>query len=210
MSRANIVVLTGALLLTGGLAQAGELAISLEGGYFDLTMARKSAQAVFGGSAGGATFGAQVRLGIGRSFYVALGGRRFQRDGERAFLADASSEPYRLGHPLSVRTMPVYTLVGYRFSPGKRLVPYAGLGFGITSYREERTVAEIEQEPVTAAKPSGHLVAGLEWGRSTLRFGVEAMFSTVPGAIGKDGVSKVYGESNVGGLTIVGKVVLSR
>ncbi len=210
MSRANIVVLTGTLWLTGGLAQAGELALSLEGGYFDLTMARKSAQAVFGGSAGGATFGAQARVGLGRSFYVALGSRRFQKDGERAFVADASSEPYRLGHPLAVRTVPVYALVGYRFSPGKRLVPYAGLGLGVTSYREESTVAEIEQPTASATKPSGHVVAGLEWGRGTVRFGVEAMFSTVPAAIGKEGVSKVYGESNVGGLTVVGKVVLAR
>lgn len=209
MSRVNILVLTGALLLTGASAQARELALSLEGGYFDMAMARKSAQAVFGGSAGGMTFGAQARVGIGRSFYVALGGRWFQKDGERVFVADANSEVYRLGHPLTVRTLPVYALLGYRFSPGKRLVPYAGLGFGVTSYRQKSTVAEIERATVTATKPSGHVVAGLEWGRGTVRFGVEAMFSTAPSAL-KDDVSKVYGESNVGGLTVVGKVLFVR
>ncbi|HLA77385.1 MAG TPA: hypothetical protein VJU18_07395 [Vicinamibacteria bacterium] len=210
MLRANTFVLASTLLLAGSLAAAGDLAVSVEGGYFDLTLARKSAQAVFDGSAGGATFGTQLRLGIGRSFYVALGARRFQKDGERAFAADAGSEAYRLGHPLTVRTIPVYALAGYRFSASKRLVPYAGLGLGVTSYREESTVAEIEQPTVTATKPSGHLVAGMEWGRGTLRLGVEAMFSTVPGAIGKEGVSKVYGESNVGGVTVVARVLYVR
>ncbi len=47
-------------------------------------------------------------------------------------------------------------------------------------------------------------------GVGVLLLAVEAMFSTVPAAIGKEGVSKVYGESNVGGLTVVGKVVLAR
>ena len=210
MPKTKILLLTGALLLAGGMARASEMALSLEAGYFDMTMARKSAQAVFGGSAGGVTFGAQARVGIGRSFYVALGGRWFQKEGERAFVADASSQPFRLGHPLTVRSIPVYALAGYRFSIGSRLVPYLGLGVGVTSYRETSTVAEIAQEAATATKPSGHLVAGLEWGRGRLRFGAEAMFSTAPGAIGEDGVSKVYGESNVGGLTVVAKVILVR
>ena len=49
------------------------------------------------------------------------------------------------------------------------------------------------------------------WGGSylALRFAVEGQWSTVPDAIGVGGVSKVYGESNVGGFTILGKVILT-
>ncbi len=210
MSRGSLLALTLAFLLGGSLAEAGEVAVSLEGGYFDMTLARKSAQAVFGGSAGGFTLGGQLRLGIGRSFFVALGGRRFQKEGQRAFAADATSPVFRLGHPLTVRTVPAYGLFGYRFSAGRRLVPYAGLGLGITSYRETSSIAEIPQPTFSASKPSGHVLAGVEWGRGALRLGMEGMFSTVPSAIGKQGVSKIYGESNVGGFTVVTRVLYVR
>jgi hypothetical protein len=34
------------------------------------------------------------------------------------------------------------------------------------------------------------------------------MYTTVPDTIGVDGVSKIYGEKDVGGLSFVGKIVL--
>ncbi len=106
MPRTKILLLTGALLLAGGWPRRASwpsrsrAAIRPDG-------ARNSAKAVFDGSAGGATFGAQARVGIGRSFFVAAGRPLFQKDGERVFVADASSQPFRLGHPLTVRTIPV-------------------------------------------------------------------------------------------------------
>ena len=42
-----------------------------------------------------------------------------------------------------------------------------------------------------------------------MRFGAEAGYSTVSGAIGKDGVSKVYGEDDIGGAYVVGKIVFA-
>ena len=49
-------------------------------------------------------------------------------------------------------------------------------------------------------------MAGLDFGRGRTRVGVELQYTLVPSAIGQDGVSKVYGESDVGGVSLVAKV----
>jgi len=200
----GLAILVGAVMPQ--VARAEGFAIGLEGGYYDMTNARNSAKAVFEGSAGGPAFGAFVRHGLGRSFFVGVGARMFRRTGERAFVADKNSPPFRLGHPLKVRLLPVYALVGYRLSPDSTFSPYLGLGAGILSYREESTVAgEVITE--TASKPSFHGVLGLEYGRGSIRFAVEGMYTTAPNTIGTSGVSKVYDESDVGGASVVGRII---
>ena len=61
---------------------------------------------------------------------------------------------------------------------------------------------------------AGHLIvpyvaAGVEVGRGHLRFGAEVGFSSVPDAIGVGGVSKVYGEDDLGGLHALGKLIVA-
>jgi len=193
-------------LLGAAPAGAKEFAISLEGGWFDMTGARQSAKAVFD-SSGGPTFGGTVRLGLGRgAWFVGAGARYFSRDGERVFVADATGDVFRLGHPLSARVMPVYALVGYRFRTGKRLVPYVAAGPGYTIFREESIVADI-QEKNEKSVLSGHVAAGAEYGQGTVRFGAEVFYTVAPDSVGFGGVSKVYGEKDVGGLSFVAKVV---
>jgi hypothetical protein len=197
------------LLALGGVAsaRAADISLALDGGYFVMSNARKSAKAVFGGSGGGPTGGASLTVGVGRSFFVGAGGRFFQKTGERVFVENATGPVFRLGHPLKVRTIPVYGLVGFRFSPDKTLVPYVTGGAGITSYKEESTVAGIT-ETNSQSKLSGMLALGADYGRGPLRFGLEANYSLVPSTIGLGGVSAVYGEKDVGGFAIVGRIVL--
>jgi hypothetical protein len=198
------------VLCLAGRARAGGFSLGIEGGYFDMTNARQSAKAVFGSVPGGYTFGASIRFRAGESLFVGVGGRFFQREGQRAFVADKNSRPFRLGHPLTLRIIPVYAIVGYRFSDTRKLVPYVGLGPGFTSYRETSIVGGLEVEPISQTKPSGHLLAGFESGRGSMRFGVEAAYSIVPNSAGVAGVSKVYDESDIGGVTIVGRLVFTR
>jgi hypothetical protein len=210
MRRATVLLATG-LVLAGGARRAapGELGVSLEGGYFGMTNASKSAKAVFDGTSGGFTGGGSIRYVLARSFFVGVGGHYFKRTGQRVFLADATRTPFRLGHPLTIREVPVYGMVGWRFWPDSRLVPYVALGAGKTSYSEKSIVGGIE-DPVgqRVSKFSGHFMAGAEWGRGIVRVGAELMYTTVPDTIGVDGVSKIYGEKDVGGLSVVGKIVV--
>jgi len=187
-------------------AGAEGFAIGVEGGFYDMTNASNSAKAVFDGKSGGPTFGGLARVDLGRSFFVGVGARLFRKDGERAFVADKDGPAFSLGHPLKVRVLPVYGLLGYRLRHDAALTPYVGLGVGLTSYHEESDVAG-DVTKVSTSKVSGHAVAGLEYGRSRLRFAVEGMYTTAPNTIGLEGVSKVYEEDDVGGLSVVGRIV---
>ena len=187
-------------------ASAADISLALDGGYFAMSNARKSAKAVFGGSGGGLTGGASLTFGLGRSLFVGVAGRYFQKTGERVFVADPDAEVFRLGHPLKIRTIPVYGLLGFRFSPDKTLVPYVAGGAGITSYREESTVGGIT-ETNSQSKFSGMVALGADYGRGPVRFGAEVNYSFVPSTIGLGGVSAVYGEKDVGGFSVVGRLV---
>jgi opacity protein-like surface antigen len=177
-------------------AAAGELALNLEGGW-----------AVFDGASGGPTFGAGVRWSVTPSLYVGLSGRYFGKDGERVFVAGPGAPAFGLGHPLSVRIVPVHAQVGWRFRPHARLVPYVGLGVGATSYHEESTVGDVDEPAVSETKPSGLVAAGLEYGQGAVRFGIDLSYSTVPNSLGVGGVSQVYGEDDLGGFTALGRIV---
>ena len=195
------------IVASAATASAGEVAINLEGGWAELSNAKKSAEAVFDGASGGPTFGAGVRWSVTPSIYVGVSGRYFSKDGERAFVAGPDQPPFGLGHPLSIRMIPVHAHVGWRFRPDTSLVPYVGLGVGATSYREESTVGDIPEPTISETKFSGLVSAGVEYGRGPVRFGVDLSFSTVPDSLGVGGVSQVYGEDDLGGFTALGRIV---
>jgi len=206
--RPAFLLLAGILACPAAIAHAGELGLSLEAGYLDLTSARRSAQAVFGDPAGGFTGGGSMRYGIARGVFVAVGARYFERTGERVFVADATSPVFGLGHPLKLRLVPAWAIVGYRYERrrGLPLTPYIGLGGGAVFYHEESEVGGIKEGVLDQTKGAGYAVLGLELGRGALRFGIEGMYARVPESASLGGVSRVYGEDDVGGFTVVGKL----
>jgi hypothetical protein len=203
-SVSRVCLAAAIVVLLAPAARAGEVSLTLDGGWHDLTNSSRSAKAVFG-SSGGPTGGLAAQLGLGESFFIRAGGRFFQREGERVFVEAPGTPVFGLGHPLRVRIIPAYGLVGFRFLQGGSLRPYVGVGGGATWYDEESEVAG-EFFTSTATKAAGHLVAGLDFGRGAVRFGGEVMYSTVPNTIGLAGVSQVYGDDDIGGLTAVVRV----
>ena len=210
-TRHHVPAFVAAALLAGVTpGAAGQFGIELQGGYHDLA-ASKSAQALFG-SSGGATFGGATRWAFGRGgrgLFVEAGARTFSKEGERVFVASPSAAVAKLGFPVSIRITPIFANVGYRFRIGKTaFTPYVGLGGSLTSFREESDVAgEALKESRSKAGFQG--LGGVEYGRGLLRLGAEVVYSTVPDAVGLAGVSKVYGEDDIGGLSLLGKVVFT-
>ncbi len=185
---------------------AGELAVEAHAGYFQMA-ATNSASAVFG-SSGGGTFGGAVRYTFWRGAFVTAGARTFSKDGERVFVANATSPVQKLGFPLRVRLTPAFLAVGYRLRDGKLIVPYAGVGGSLTSYKEESDVAgEAFNESHTDGGFLGF--AGVEVGRGMFRVGAEGGYTTTSGSVGLGGVTKVYNEDNLGGWHVVGKVIVA-
>jgi opacity protein-like surface antigen len=196
------------LVAAAPFARAQSVGVDVEGGYRTLN-ASDSATAVFG-SAGGLTVGGSAQYAFSSGLFFRGGYRHFGKDGERVFLADSSSTPVPLGFPLKARLNSIDLIAGWRFaSRGRKprhLVPYVGLGAEIAAYREETTVGGL-LETNENTKAGGQVVAGLEFALSGgWTLGVEAGYSMVPDAIGVGGVSQVYGEDDVGGFRIVGRV----
>ena len=212
MHRLRRAVLGGTAVLSVLAAMAAPassegFAIHAQGGYFGMTAA-DSAKAVFD-SSGGFTGGGGISYAFGKHFYVEGGARYFTKSGEKVFVAAAGDPVFKLGFPLEMRLIPIYGTLGYRFLGGKSaFVPYLGVGGGMTSYREESTVAGIVTTE-SQSKASFHGVLGLEYGKGHLRFAVEGMYTTVPDAIGVGGVSKIYGEDDLGGFVGQAKLIYS-
>jgi hypothetical protein len=215
MRRALVVALLAAGFASTASAQqdrGGGLILSANGGYLGLNF-RESAKAVLG-SSGGGTFGGDAGFIFGDHLFVSVAAHRFSKNGERVFVAEPGGTVFKLGHPLKLQLVPAQLTIGWRFFEtrvlGLRLTPYLGLGGGLVSYREESTIAG-ETRTFSVKKPGGHGLAGVELGGGPLRFAVEASYASVPNALGDspDGVSKVYGEKDIGGFTVLGKIVFT-
>jgi outer membrane protein with beta-barrel domain len=204
--RSRLLPATAVLVLVSAAARPAraDWAVGAEGGYFGMN-ASKSAKAVFDGASGGGSYGGFLHFGLGPRFFVEAHGRYFSKTGQRVFVADKTSPAFPLGHPLTIRTIPVYGEVGYRYLTGSRWSPYVAAGAGATSYREESDVVGLV-ETQNATKFSGHFAAGVDFLSGPVRFGAEVGWSTVPNTIGTAGVSKVYGEKDVGGFTVLARV----
>jgi opacity protein-like surface antigen len=209
MRQARATTLAAALFLAPTAtrtAGAGEIGVEGQAGYRNLAF-KDTAQALLG-STGGGTFGGALRYTFWRGAFVSAGFRTFSKDGERVFVASSTAPVQKLGFPLSLKIDSFPLIVGYRFRTGHLIVPYAAAGASLTRYQETSAVAgESFDESVSKTGFVG--AGGVEVGRGLFRFGAEAGYATVSGAIGKDGVSKVYGEDDIGGAYVVGKIVVA-
>ena len=192
--------------LGAGRAAAGEIAVEGQVGYFQMA-ASNSGSALFG-SDHGASFGGAVRYTLWRGAFVSAGARTFSKAGERVFVATANSPVQKLGFPLTMRTTPIFLSLGYRFRDGHMVVPYLSAGGTITQYKETSSVAG-ESFDENASKAGFIGAVGVEIGRGLLRFAAEGGWSKVPSSVGNAGVSKVYGENDIGGKYAVAKVGLA-
>lgn len=205
-ARRTLVAFCALQALAAPAARGGELAIEAHGGYFEMA-AENSASALFD-STGGGTFGGALRYTFWRGAFVSAGARTFSKEGERVFVTSPASPVQKLGFPLSIRLTPIVIQAGWRFRDGRTVVPYVSAGASITQFTEESEVAgETFDEERTTTGFVG--AGGVEVGRGHFRFGAEVGWSTVSDAIGVAGVSKVYGEDDLGGMHVLGKLVLA-
>src|SRR5258708_5438421 len=130
----------GLLSATAGPARAQGLALNGEAGYYSLSSASKSADAVFG-SAGGATYGGSLTYAFENGFYLEGGARYFSKTGQRVFVASPSGPVFPLGFPLKMRLVPIFLNIGYRFGGRGPIVPYLAVGGSVPSFPEEPPVA---------------------------------------------------------------------
>ena len=204
-----VLVIAGVLLTTPAHAQGG---VSLRGfgdvGWTTFA-AKRSFDAVLG-SETGRLLGGGVDVVVARRVFVTLRASRFRDVGQRVFLLDGTR--FDLGIPTTITVTPLELTAGYRLDLGWRLVPYGGVG--INQHRYTETSAFAEDSENVAARFSGYQVLGGAEVRVARWLGtaLEAQWSTVPDALGGDenGVSNLFDESDLGGVTLRLKVIVGR
>jgi opacity protein-like surface antigen len=194
-------------LLAPGPAQAGTFALMFDAGLRTMSNSPETEKAIFGDQDG---IGLGLGLSYDRGLRFRLGAevRRINRNGERAFAVDRTSEAFRLGHPLNFVMTQSLATVAFRFGKIGPVSPYLGAGFGFVSWREEsNTAGVIDQADGTSGLFEGRL--GVERRQGRVRLALEGGITFVPNAIGVGGISKVYEETDLGGLFVVAKIGFS-
>jgi hypothetical protein len=145
-------------------------------------------------------FGGEV-LNVWRGLFVRAAVSSIKETGSRAVVFDG--EPVRLGIPLTLELRPIEIGAGWRLAPvGRgRVVPYGGLAFVRVGYTETSDFAGSGENTATAFSGLGFF-GGVEvrvapW----IIAGVEAQVRSID-ALGTGGVSKEFGETNLGGRTL--------
>ena len=141
-----------------------------------------------------------------KNLVVEVAGSQFKKTGERVFVANG--ELFRLGIPATITIRPIELTAAYRLPAVWGFRPYAGGGFGRQRYKETSAFAEAA-ENITRSDTSYHAVAGADvriW--RWIGAGGEVRYRAVRDALGEGGVSKEYGESNLGGTSVRLRVIL--
>jgi len=169
--------------------------------------ARDTFTAITGQSYGPA-FGAGAQVRFRTGLYVQVSVERFRKTGERVFVFE--NEAFPLGIPNTITIQPVVAAVGYRPPSVASVRPYLGVGVG-SYHLQEVSPFDDPSEEVDQWHRGFHAHGGVEFlaGR-WFAPAVEARFTTVPDALGSGGAAAAFGESNLGGWQVFGKILLGR
>lgn len=163
------------------------------------------------GSPSGAIYGGGVRVGLPLGgLFVDAGAWRFRGEGERVFLFEG--QEFRLDIPVEITITPLELTAGwrFRFRRAPRFRPY--LGGGLTSYRyEESSASAIGLENVEERFSGYHVLGGADYRIARwIAIGGDAVWATVPDAIGIGGVSAEFDETDLGGTSFRFKITIGR
>jgi hypothetical protein len=149
--------------------------------------------------------GVQVRR---RNIFVEVAISRFSAEGQRVFVS--GGEVFPLGIPLETAVTPLELTIGYRYPLTRTIAPYAGVGIGRYWYSETSGFSEPGED--VAESHAGFLVAGGAEFRLHRWVGVavDAQYTHVTGILGADGISRAFGEDNLGGTAVRVKILVGR
>lgn len=185
------------------------------------------------GSSTGLTLGGAVQVVHRHGWFAQVDVSHYRATGERVFVS--GTDLFRLGIASRVTMTPIEVTGGYRLTrrprapgaprrvpPGRgaatprrpsrfaSLVPYGGAGVGAVRLTERADFA-VAGDDVEETHRSYHIVGGVEIPvRGWLAAGVDAGYRWVPGALGSGGVSKEFGETDLGGFVVRARVIVGR
>jgi hypothetical protein len=97
---------------------------------------------------------------------------------------------------------------GYKFGRSDTARPYAGGGYGLYMFKEQADFAR-PGDDFSQNFGGFHILGGADLFRQRrISAAVEARYAWVRDALGEGGVSKEFGESDLGGFALKAKVVV--
>ena len=165
-------------------------------------MAANTFDAVLGQSRVYALGGGAEVLDLWNGIFARVTFSTARENGDRVVIV-GGGDVVPLGIPLTVELLPLEIGGGWRSRPGAGgFVGYLGGSVLLMRYRETSQFGG-DEDNVDEIFRGYSGFAGLEVGLGRLVVaGVEALYRTVPDAIGAGGVSQVFGESDLGGVTV--------
>ena len=162
--------------------------------------ASQSFQAVVGTSdLTGFGAGAEV-LRLWNGLFARVGVSRITSDGSRVVAFNDEATP--VGVATTVRMMPLEMAGGWRFGRRGRMVPYGGAGLVRLAY-EETTDFDVTADDTSATFTGSVVFGGLDVQLAgPVGFGAELQHRRLVNALGRAGVSSVFREDDLGGLTV--------
>jgi len=176
-----------------------------------ITFAAQDSFDAITGSSSGLIYGGGARVGVpfGGLFFD-VGAWQFKADGDRVF--PFGDQIFDLGIPVHISVVPIELSAGwqFRFRAIPKLTPYVAGGLTSMSYKETSDFAT-DAENVDERFAGYHLLGGAEY-KLTKWLGIagEVAWTTVPNAIGEDGVSAAFDETDLGGTTFRFKITIGQ
>ncbi|MEP6783504.1 MAG: hypothetical protein ABI983_07530 [Acidobacteriota bacterium] len=181
------------------------------GMFGNISLTAKDSFDAITGSSSGPIYGGGARIGVpfGGLFFD-VGAWRYRADGERVFVF--GDQTFKLGIPVEITIVPIELSAGwqFRFRKMPKLIPYVAGGLTSMSYQETSDFAT-DAENVDDRFSGYHLLGGAEY--KIMRWlGVagEVSWTTVPNAIGENGVSEAFDETDLGGTAFRFKITIGR
>ncbi len=169
---------------------------------FEKLAASQTFQAVTGSSAFHSFGGGVDVTNVVSKVFVRVTFAHGSKDGERVFVNN--NQVFPLGIPLQVGMTPIEIGGGWRTTVDRRglTAVYAGASLLVMNYSE--TTPSGTSDDDTSKTFSGYTVFGGvdRTFHKYLVAGVEAQYRGLPNAIGTDGVSALYNETNLGGFAV--------
>jgi hypothetical protein len=167
--------------------------------------------------------GGGLQIDLRRNLFIEIAASRFSRTGQRVFLSDGQVLP--LGIQLKATVTPIEVTAGRRFPLARRppprarvgtptlppkVFPYLGAGVGLYRYSETSTFNDAGED-IDASHVGYILVGGVEVRASRwIAVAVDAQYTYVSGILGIAGISKEFGETDLGGTGLRVKVLVGR
>ena len=191
-------------------AQARSVSIGGYGLFGGMNFAAAESLKAVSGTSRGTLVGGGATVGLPwGGLFVDVGAWRVSLDGQRVFVSNGTVYPF--GIPVTITVTPLEFTGGWQFkTKSKRFTPYVGIGVSSYAYTETSSLAAAGED-VSDRFSGYHLIGGVRMRvRKWLTAGGEVAWTTIPHALAAGGVSKEFGEDNLGGTSIRLKVTVGR